>query len=78
MGFSAYSSALRSQVTHLVLAFRGYYHPDSENEDRQKGKVGRAEGEEYHLLVLDRNDDVARAELSIEEDEGSQSKSNRL
>jgi hypothetical protein len=49
-------------VTHLVLAFRGY-RPDSENEDMQMEKVGRAEGEEHLPLALDRNDDVARAGL---------------
>jgi hypothetical protein len=51
-------------VTHLVLAFRGY-RPDSENEDTQREKVGRAEGEEHLLLALDRNDDVAQAELHL-------------
>ena len=59
---STYSSHLRSRVTHLVLAFRGYL-PDFENEDMQRERVGRAEGEERLLLALARNDDVAQAEL---------------
>ena len=30
-------------------------------------KVGRAEGEEHLLLVLDQNGDVAQAELSLKD-----------
>jgi len=58
-------------VTRLVPAFRGY-RPDSENGDMPREKVGRAEEEEHLLLGLDRNDDVAQAELYIiNEDEVS-------
>jgi hypothetical protein len=57
-------------VTHLVPAFRGY-RPDSENEDMQREKVGRAEEEVHLLLVLGQNDDVVQAELYIRADEGS-------